>query len=83
MNLREGDRLAIMTGVKQLELTLVQVTELMGLSHRQIKRMWRRRRKPPALQGARSGALCRGMLRGLRPDASGRRTDQGKGRGGS
>ncbi len=42
MNRQERNRLALMAGVKRRELTLVQAAELLGLSYRQTKRVWRR-----------------------------------------
>jgi len=42
MSRKERKRLAIMAGVKREELTLVQAGGLMGVSYRQVKRVWRR-----------------------------------------
>ena len=42
MSQQERDRLAIMAGVKRQELTLVQAGDLLDLSYRQTKRVWRR-----------------------------------------
>jgi hypothetical protein len=42
MSRKERDRLTIMVGVKREELTQVQAAELLGLSYRQTKRVWRR-----------------------------------------
>jgi transposase len=42
MNRKERDRMKIMTGVKAKDLSQVQAAELMGLSYRQAKRLWRR-----------------------------------------
>jgi molybdenum-dependent DNA-binding transcriptional regulator ModE len=42
MSRKERERMTIMVGVKGQELTLVQAAELMGLSYRQGKRIWRR-----------------------------------------
>jgi hypothetical protein len=42
MSLKERDRLTIMVGVKEEELTLVQAAGLMGVGYRQSKRIWRR-----------------------------------------
>ena len=42
MSRKERNRMAIMAGVKSGELTQVQAAELMGLSYRQAKRVWRR-----------------------------------------
>src|SRR3974377_2568039 len=42
MSQKERKRLVIMAGVKRHELTLVQAAGLMGLSYRQVKRVWRR-----------------------------------------
>src|ERR1035437_9206151 len=42
MSRKERDRLTIMAGVREQELTLVQAGELMGVSYRQSKRIWRR-----------------------------------------
>jgi hypothetical protein len=42
MSRKERDRLTVMVGVKQQELTLVQASELMAVCYRQSKRIWRR-----------------------------------------
>ena len=42
MSRKERERLTIMAGVKQQELTLVQAAELMAVGYRQSKRIWRR-----------------------------------------
>ena len=42
MSKQERDRLAIMVGVKRKELTLVQAGDVLALSYRQTKRVWRR-----------------------------------------
>ena len=42
MSKRERDRLAIVAGVERKELTLVQASDLLDLSYRQTKRVWRR-----------------------------------------
>jgi hypothetical protein len=42
MSRKERDRMTIMVGVKREELTQVQAAELLGLSYRQTKRVWRR-----------------------------------------
>lgn len=42
MSRKERDRLKIMAGVEEGELTLVQAAKLCGLGYRQIKRVWRR-----------------------------------------
>jgi len=42
MSRKERERLTIMAGIKQEELTLVQACELMGVCYRQSKRIWRR-----------------------------------------
>jgi len=42
MSQKERDRLTIMAGVTEQELTLVQAGELMAVSYRQSKRIWRR-----------------------------------------
>jgi hypothetical protein len=42
MSRKERERLTIMAGVKQEELTLVQAAGLMGVGYRQSKRIWRR-----------------------------------------
>ena len=42
MSRKERDRLTIMVGVKQEELTLVQAAGLMGVGYRQSRRIWRR-----------------------------------------
>jgi hypothetical protein len=42
MSQKERDRLTIMAGVTEQELTLVQAGELIAVSYRQSKRIWRR-----------------------------------------
>ena len=42
MSRKERERLTIMAGVTQQKLTLVQAAELMAVSYRQSKRIWRR-----------------------------------------
>ena len=42
MSRKERDRLTIMIGIKRKELTLVAAGELMALSYRQARRVWRR-----------------------------------------
>jgi len=42
MSRKERERLTVMAGVKQQELTLVQAAGLMGVGYRQSKRIWRR-----------------------------------------
>lgn len=42
MSRKERDRLTVMMGVRKQELTLVQAGELMAVSYRQSKRIWRR-----------------------------------------
>jgi len=42
MSRKERERLTIMTGIQQEELTLVQASALMGVCYRQSKRIWRR-----------------------------------------
>lgn len=42
MSQKERKRLTIMAGIKDGELTLVQASDLTGLSYRQVKRVWRR-----------------------------------------
>src|SRR5664279_5781279 len=42
MSRKERDRLTIMAGVKEQELTLVQAAELMAVGYRQSKRIWQR-----------------------------------------
>src|ERR1035437_8316821 len=42
MSRKERDRMTIMVGVREQELTLVQACELMAVSYRQSKRIWRR-----------------------------------------
>jgi len=42
MSRQERERLKVMAGVKGQELTLVQASELMGVSYRQSKRIWQR-----------------------------------------
>jgi Homeodomain-like domain len=42
MSCKERERLTIMAGITEQELTLVQAAELMAVSYRQSKRIWRR-----------------------------------------
>jgi transposase len=42
MSRRERDRLTIMVGIKRQELTLVEAAQVMDLSYRQTRRVWRR-----------------------------------------
>jgi transposase len=42
MSRKERDRIKVMAGVKAKELSQVQAAELLGLSYRQAKRVWRR-----------------------------------------
>jgi len=42
MSRKERERLTVMVGVKEQELTLVQAAELMTVGYRQSKRIWRR-----------------------------------------
>ena len=42
MNRKERNRITIMAGVKAKEVSQVQAAELLGLSYRQAKRVWRR-----------------------------------------
>ena len=42
MSRKERERMTIMAGVKANELSQVQAAELLGLSYRQAKRIWRR-----------------------------------------
>lgn len=42
MSRKERDRLTVMVGVREEELTLVQAAELMGVGYRQCKRIWKR-----------------------------------------
>ena len=42
MSRKERQRMTIMAGIQREELTLVQACELMGVSYRQSKRIWRR-----------------------------------------
>ena len=44
MSRQERERLTIMVGVQEQELTLVQAGELMAVGYRQSKRIWRRYR---------------------------------------
>lgn len=44
MSRKERDRIAIMIEIKRRELTLVQAAQVMDLSYRQTKRVWRRYR---------------------------------------
>jgi transposase len=44
MSRKERDRMTIMVGIKRQELTLVQAAELMDVSYRHSKRVWRRYR---------------------------------------
>jgi transposase len=42
MSQKERDRITIMAGVQDKELSQVQAAQLLGLSYRQAKRVWRR-----------------------------------------
>ena len=42
MSRKERERITIMTGVKVKELSQMQAAQLLGLSYRQTKRVWRR-----------------------------------------
>jgi hypothetical protein len=42
MSRKERERLTVMVGVTEQELTLVQASELMGVCYRQGKRIWKR-----------------------------------------
>src|SRR5260221_6478093 len=42
MSRKERDRMTVMVGVKEEELTLVQAAELMAVGYRQSKRIWKR-----------------------------------------
>src|SRR5208283_2339551 len=42
MSRKERERLTVMVGVTDQELTLVQAGELLAVSYRQSKRIWRR-----------------------------------------
>ena len=42
MSRKERERLTVMVGVTEQELTLVQASELMGVRYRQSKRIWKR-----------------------------------------
>ena len=42
MSREERERITVMVGVKTHELSQVQASELLGLSYRQTKRIWRR-----------------------------------------
>ena len=62
MSWKERDRLRMMVGFKAAELTLVEEADVLGLSYRQTKRVWRRYRldgdaglvrRLPGLPGAR------------------------------
>ena len=44
MSQRERQRMGIMVGVKEGELSLVEAADVLGLSYRQTKRVWRRYR---------------------------------------
>ena len=48
---KEQDRLTIMVGIKRQELTLVAAAQVMDLSYRQAKRMWRWYIRPTATSG--------------------------------
>jgi len=41
MSRKERERMTVMVGVKTNELSQVQASELLGLSYRQAKRIWR------------------------------------------
>lgn len=66
MSRKERDRLSTLARVKRKELTVVEAAELMGLSLRQARRMWRR--------FAREGDT--GLVHRLRGRAGNRRLDQ-------
>jgi hypothetical protein len=60
MSRKERDRMTIMAGVREQELTRVAASELMAVSYRQSQRLWRRN------QAAGDGGLAhrlRGKLR--------------------
>lgn len=42
MSRRERDRMTIMVEIKRKELTLVEASQVMDLSYRQTRRVWRR-----------------------------------------
>jgi hypothetical protein len=42
MSRKERNRIAIKIGIKRRELTLVQAAQVLDLSYRQTKRVWRR-----------------------------------------
>jgi hypothetical protein len=42
MSRKERERMTVMAGVSQQELTLVAAGELMGVCYRRSKRIWRR-----------------------------------------
>jgi transposase len=42
MSRKERERITVMQGVKADELNQVQAAELLGVSYRQAKRIWRR-----------------------------------------
>src|ERR1035437_5765992 len=77
MSRRERDRMTIMVDIKRKELTLVEASQVMDLSYRQTRRVWRRyqtdgdaglvhrlRGQPePATQSAGTAPACAGALR--------------------
>ena len=63
MNRKERERLTVMKGVRDEELTLVQAAELMGVCYRQGRRIWQRYR----------AAGDSGLVHRLRGQASARR----------
>ena len=77
---KEQDRLTIMVGIKRQELTLVAAAQVMDLSYRQAKRMWRWYIRPTATSGW-SATTKRyadfGPDAGRRVSGAGRRTSGG------
>ena len=65
MSRKERNRLAVMEQVKHRKLSLREAAEVMVLSCRQAKRIWRRYQKKGDA----------GLVHGLRGHPSGRRTD--------
>src|SRR3989304_5721126 len=86
MSRKERERLTVMTGVSQQELTLV-LAAVSGPGRRGFgaSAAGTTQRAAQATGTARAGAgpLCRGTLCRLRPDTDGRATVEGKAGGGS
>jgi hypothetical protein len=90
MSRRERDWMTIMLGIKRQELTLVQAAELMDVSYRHSKRVWRRYRAdgdagagapvagPAQSPAAQSAGTAGGRAGPLRRALRGLRSDAGR-----